>query len=94
VAIAATHLALEYRMMVGQLKRRTDIQVTLETSVRRFSRIDNGALCAAGLNVQTAGTVARLATHVLGVLAFRLEAGVRSRSKIAYDLLVACCAFF
>ena len=57
MAIAAAHLAFKHRMMMRQLKRCANVQVTLETSVRRFSRIDDRALSAAGLNVQTAGTV-------------------------------------
>src|SRR5215470_13852572 len=53
MAIAAAHFALEHRMVMRQLKRCANVQMTLETSVRRFSRIDNRALSAAGLNVQT-----------------------------------------
>ena len=34
MAIAAAHLALEHRMMMRQLKRCADVQVTLETCVR------------------------------------------------------------
>src|SRR6476661_7185928 len=63
MAIAATHLPFQYRMMMRQLKRRANVQVTLETSVRRFSRIDDRALSAAGLNMQTSGSMARLAAH-------------------------------
>ncbi len=40
--------------------------MTLETGVRRFSRIDDRALSAAGLNVQTPGAVTRFAAHVYG----------------------------
>ena len=58
MAIAAAHLALEHRMMMRQLKRCTNIQVTLETGVWRLSRSDDRALAAAGLNVQTPRTVA------------------------------------
>src|SRR5262245_60061546 len=47
VAIAATHLAFKHRMMMRQLKRCANVQVTLETGVRRFSRVDDGALSAA-----------------------------------------------
>src|SRR5678815_259871 len=40
MAIAATHLAFKHRMVVRQLKRCANVQVTLETGVRRFSRIN------------------------------------------------------
>src|SRR5437763_1595583 len=40
MAIAAAHLALEHRMMMRQLKCCADVQVTLETGVWRFSRVD------------------------------------------------------
>jgi hypothetical protein len=64
MTIAAAHLAFEDRMMMRQLKCCANIQVTLETSVWRFSRVDNRALSAASLYVQTPRAVARLATHI------------------------------
>jgi len=72
MAIAAAHLAFRYWMMMRQLERRANIQVTLETCFRRLPWIDNGATAPAGLDVQTPGPVARLAAHVLGVFAFCL----------------------
>src|SRR6478752_817764 len=53
MAIAAAHLALKHRMMMRQLKRCANVQVTLETSVRRLSRINDRARTAASLDVQT-----------------------------------------
>ena len=94
MAIAATHLALGHRMMMRQLERRANFQVTLETSVRRLSRIDDGASAAAGLNVQTPGSVARLAADVFCVFPFRLESRVSGCPEVTDDLFVACCAFF
>jgi hypothetical protein len=67
--------------------------VALETSVRRFSRIDDRPSAAAGLNVQTPWSVARLATHVLGVFAFRLQSRVSGGPEVAHDLFVARRAF-
>src|SRR3954469_20073648 len=58
MAIAAAHLAFEYRMMMRQLERSANFQVTLETSVRRFARVDNRAPSAASLYVQTPRSVA------------------------------------
>ena len=94
MAVAAAHLALEHRMMMRQLKRCANFQVTLETSVRRLSRIDDRASAAAGLNVQTPGSMARLAADVLCVFPFRLEPRVSGCPEVTDDLFVARCAFF
>ena len=93
MAIAAAHLAFKDRMMMRQLKRCPNVQVTLKTGVRRFSRIDDRASAAAGLNVQTSGPVARLAANVLCVFPFRLEASVSGCPEVAHDLFVAGRAF-
>ena len=93
MAIAAAHLAFRHRMMVRQLECRTNFQVTLETSVRRLSRIDDRARFAASLDVQTPRSVARLATHVLRIFPFRLQSRVSGRPEVAHDLFVACCTF-
>jgi hypothetical protein len=76
------------------LECRPNVQVTLKTGVRRFSRIDDRPSAAAGLNVQTSGAMTRFAANVLCVFPFRLEARVSSRSEIAHDLFVAGRAFF
>ena len=68
VAITAAHLAFQHRMMMRQLERRANFQVTLETSVRRLSRVYDRAGSAASLDVQTPRSMARLATHVRGLL--------------------------
>jgi len=93
MAIAAAHLAFKHRMMIRQLKRCADVQVTLKTGIRRFSRINDRASSAAGLDVQTPRPVARLAAHVLCIFAFRLQSRVSGCSEIAHDLFVACRAF-
>ena len=51
VTIAAAHLAFQHRMMVRQLECGADIQVTLETSLGRLSRIDNRTSSATGFDV-------------------------------------------
>ena len=93
VAIAAAHLALKHRMMMRQLERRANFQVTLETSVRRLSRIDDRARAAASLNVQTPRPVTRFAAHVLVIFSVRLEASVSGCPEVAHDLFVARRAF-
>ena len=93
MAIAATHLAFQDGMMMRQLKRCANVQVTLETGVRRLSWIDDRAFSAAGLNVQTPGPVAGLATHILGVLTFCLQSCVGGCPEIAHNLFMAGRAF-
>ena len=68
MAIAAAHLAFKHRMMVRQLKCGADFQMTLKTGVGRLSWIDDRARSAASLDMQTPRAVARLATHVDGLL--------------------------
>ena len=94
MAIAAAHLAFKHRMMMRQLKRCANVQVTLETGVRRLSRIDDRARSAASFDVQTPGPVAGLAAHVLCVVPFRLQSRVSGCPEVTDDLFVACCAFF
>ena len=94
MAIAAAHLAFKHRMMMRQLKRCANVQVTLETGVRRLSWIDDRTGAAARLDMQTPGTVTRFAAHVLGVVAFCLEASVSGCPEVAHDLFVAGRAFF
>jgi hypothetical protein len=93
MAIAATHLALGHRMVMRQRERCANFQVTLETSFRRLSRIDDRARSAAGLNVQTPGAVTRFAAHILGIIAFCLQPRVSGCPEVTDDLFVACCAF-
>jgi hypothetical protein len=93
VAISATHSAFKHRMMVRQLELCTHFQMTLEASLRIFPRIDDRVRRATALDVQTACSVARLAAHVLCVLAFCLQSRVRRGTEITHDLFVACLAF-
>src|SRR5215211_769222 len=78
MTIAATHLALEHRMVMRQCERCAHFQVTLETSVRRLARINDRARSTASFDVQTPGPVARLATHVICVFPFRPQTRVSS----------------
>src|SRR6516162_317496 len=64
VTIAAADFALRHWVMVRQLERRANFQVTLETGLRRFSWIYDGASAASGFDVQAPGSVARFAAHV------------------------------
>jgi hypothetical protein len=51
MAIAAAHLAFKHRMMMWQRERCANFQVTLETGVRRLSRIDDGTRSTASFDV-------------------------------------------
>ena len=93
VTIGAAHFAFQHRMMVRQLELCPHFQVTLETGLRIFPRIDDRVRRATALDVQTARPVARLAAHVLCVLSFRLQSRVRRCSEITHDLFVAGPAF-
>lgn len=93
MAITAAHLAFQHRMMMRQLERRANFQVTLETSVRRLSRIDDRARSAAGFDVQTPGPVTRLAAHVFCIFPFRLQSRVSRCPEVAHDLFVTGRAF-
>lgn len=79
---------------MGQLKPRAYFEVALETGVGRFARIDNVSTAAASFHVQTAGTVARLASHVLGVLPLGLQPCMRCRAKFLRDFAVTRIASF
>jgi len=89
VAIGAAHFAFQHRMMVRQLELCPHFQVTLETGLRIFPRIDDRVRRATALDVQTARPVARLAAHVLCVLSFCHQPGVRCCSKITHNFFVA-----
>jgi hypothetical protein len=93
MAIAAAHLPLGHRMVMRQRERCANFQMTLETGVRRLSRIDDRARSTASFDVQTPGPVARLATHVLCVFPFRLQTRVSGCPEVAHDLFVAGRAF-
>jgi len=93
MAITAAHLAFQHRMMMRQLERCANFQVTLETSVRRLSRINDRARTAASLDVQTPRSVTRLAAHVLCIFPFRLQSRVSGCPEVAHDLFVAGRAF-
>jgi hypothetical protein len=68
VTIRAAHFAFDHWMVVRQRERCANFEVTLETGFRRLSWIYDGAGAPARFDVQTPGTVARLAAHVRGLL--------------------------
>ena len=68
VTIGAAHFAFRHRMMMRQRESCANFQVTLKTSLRRLSWIDDGTGSASGFDVQTPRPVARFAAHVYGLL--------------------------
>ena len=108
VTIGAADFAFRHRVMVRQLEGRANLQVTLETGLRRFSWIDNRTRAASGFDVQTSGPVAGFAAPVYGLFwsfgafcaglthddLFCLQSRVGSCPEVAHDLFVAGCAFF
>jgi hypothetical protein len=58
MAVAASHLPFQYRMMIGQVELSPFIQVALKTNLRRFPGIDNGVMCPSSLVVFAAGAMA------------------------------------
>jgi hypothetical protein len=94
MAVAAAHFPFRHRMMMRQCECCANVQVTLETCFRRLSRIYDRTSSAAGFDVQTPGTVARLAAHVLGVLPLCLKSRVGRCPEVARDLFVAGRALF
>ncbi len=73
---------------MGQLKLRAHVEVTLETSSRRFARIHNGVRAAAAFHVKASRPVTRLAADVLGIVTLGLQARVRGRGEIARNRFV------
>lgn len=88
VTITATHLAFLNRMMMGQGKLPTLVQVTLETGVRGTTRVDNRVLQPAGFRVHTARSVAGFTTHLLGILTLDRELGVIGSLEVLDDRLM------
>jgi hypothetical protein len=72
MAIGATHFAFENRVMMRQFEFRPHFGVALETGRRRFPRIDDLVAIATAFHMETSGPVARLASHIPGVIALRL----------------------
>jgi hypothetical protein len=68
MTISAAHFAFEHGMVMRQRERCANFEVTLETCFRRLSWIYDGAGAPARFDVQTPGTVARLAAHVFDLL--------------------------
>jgi hypothetical protein len=108
VTIGAAHFAFRNGVMMRQLERGANFQVTLKTGFRRLSWIDNRTSAAAGFHVQTPRPVARFTAHVRDLFwsfaafcagltddnLFCLEPRMGRCPEIARDLFVTRGAFF
>ena len=93
MTIGTCHLSFQDGMTMRQLKLCADIEVTLETGLRRALRIDDQVGRAATLRVQTSGAVTGLTTNIHGVCSRRFQPRMRGGAEITHDLLVAIGAF-
>lgn len=94
MTINATHFARQHGMTVRKLELPPFVEMALKTGFRRLARINNvdlrhGIPPATGLDVLAARTMAGLATHSLGILAFGHQAGMSRRFEVFHSFLVA-----
>src|SRR5690349_3249060 len=94
MAVCATHSSFKNRVAMRQLKLRPDLHVTLETGLRRLTRVNNRVIRAAAIDMQTARAVARFAANILCVIARRLQARMGRGAKIPRYVFMALDAFF
>jgi hypothetical protein len=66
VTIGAAHFAFEHGVVMRQSECGADFEVTLETRLRRLSRIYDGARATTCFDMQTPGPVAGFAAHIYG----------------------------
>ena len=87
VAIHATHVAFNYRVMMRQIKFRLRIEVALEAGLRIFARVNDEFRRATGTDVFAARTVAGFATALARHRrVFKMQSGVRAGRKFPDDV--------
>ena len=86
VTIAATHLAIQHRMAVGQSKLALFVQMTLEASLGRPFGIENRVVGTTTLIVNAAWAVARFAPDVFRIRPLGFETRVGCRLEIAHQV--------
>ena len=62
MAVYATHVAFDNRVMLRQIEFRLHVEMTLKTGLRIFAGVDDQACRAAGANMLAARTVAGFTT--------------------------------
>ena len=93
VAIRTAHFSREQWMAVRKVEFTALIQMTLEATFRRLTRIDDRACGAAALDVRAARTMAGLTTDILRVCRGHTQTSMRCVVKTARDSGVALRAF-
>lgn len=91
MAIAATHLAAQHRMAVGQLELPSLVQMTLKASLRRSFGVQNRMMRATSLVVDASRAMARFAPDVLGILPLGLQPHVCCCLEVPNDFPMAFC---
>jgi hypothetical protein len=90
VAVHATHVAFDDRMMLRQVEFALHVQVALEARVRFFPGIDDETGRATGPDMFTAGPVTGFATaHARHRRILNMQARVRAGGKFPDDLRMA-----
>jgi hypothetical protein len=90
VALHAIHLAFGHWMMLRQTEIRVDVEVTLKTRRRIFSRIDDQTPSAAHAHMFAARPVARFAAaHLRKVDVILIESPMRAQRERAGDIRMA-----
>lgn len=88
VAVSATDLAFQHRVMMRKVEFGSNLKVTLEAGLRRFSRIYNRVGRSPAGNMLTARSVAGFATGILRILAVGHQARMVCRLEVTDDFLV------
>lgn len=90
MALHATHVAFDDRVMLRQIKFRVHVEMTLETGRWVVARIDDKFSAAPGLDVLAARPVAGFAACLAGhPRIFKMNPRVRAGGKFADDVFVA-----
>lgn len=92
MAVGATDISFEDRVMVRQLELRSHFEVALKARRRRSAWIDDRLGRSAALDVQASRSVARFAAHIRCIVSVRLQAGVCRCGEITGDRFVTRCA--
>jgi hypothetical protein len=71
VAVAATDFPLLHRVVIGEVELPAHLQMALQAGFGILPRIYDRVGSAAGLIVETAGSVAGLTTHFFGIVPLR-----------------------
>lgn len=94
MAIGATHLAFDDRMMRWQIEFRLLVHMALKTDLRRFARIDDGVGRAAGFNVKASRPVTGFTTNEHCVGSRRFQMIMSRRVEAVINVLMTLLARF